>query len=147
MVSLSFFLPSCRHLCRVLCRWVFFAEIFLSTFLATFLATFLSTFLATFFWLFVKFLPDFLSTFCGLFIKNFCGVLCSVCQFEWVSSVSSEASQNGRLCHSYCTRSHTWTSEGVRLPNYIPTLQANPGGRNFQNSIDFNLIFSLREIG
>ena len=25
---------------------------------------------------------------------------------------------------------NTWTSEGVRLPNYIPTLQANPGGRN-----------------
>ena len=25
---------------------------------------------------------------------------------------------------------NTWTSEGVRLPNYIPTLQVNPGGRN-----------------
>ena len=25
---------------------------------------------------------------------------------------------------------NTWTSEVVRLPNYIPTLQANPGGRN-----------------
>ena len=24
---------------------------------------------------------------------------------------------------------NTRTSEGVRLPNYIPTLQANPGGR------------------
>ena len=24
---------------------------------------------------------------------------------------------------------NTWTSEGVRLPNYIPTLQVNPGGR------------------
>ena len=24
----------------------------------------------------------------------------------------------------------TWTSKGVRLPNYIPTLQVNPGGRN-----------------
>ena len=24
---------------------------------------------------------------------------------------------------------NTWTSEGVRLLNYIPTLQVNPGGR------------------
>ena len=25
---------------------------------------------------------------------------------------------------------NTWTSEGVRLPNYIPILQVNHGGRN-----------------
>ena len=25
---------------------------------------------------------------------------------------------------------NTWTSESVRLPNYIPTLQVNHGGRN-----------------
>ena len=24
---------------------------------------------------------------------------------------------------------NTWTSEGVTLPNYITTLQVNPGGR------------------
>ena len=43
-----------------------------------------------------------------------------------------EASQNGCLCHFYCTRSQylDYSSEGVRLPNYIPTLRVNPGGRN-----------------
>ena len=77
----------CRVLCRVFCR-VFFGDFF-----------------DDFFRLFAKFLPTFLSPFGGRFSKDFCGVLCSVCRFERVSSVSSEGSQNGRLCHSYCIRS------------------------------------------
>ena len=61
-------------------------------------------------------------------------------------SVSSEASQNGSLCHSYVLALNTWTTEGVILPNYIPTLQVNPGGRNDIIKIYFCLGLDYTEI-
>ena len=41
---------------------------------------------------------------------------------------------------------NTWTTEGVRLPNYIPTLQANPGGRNDIIESYFRLGLNYTEI-
>lgn len=42
----------------------------------------------------------------------------------------------------------TWTRtcEGVRLPNYIPTLQVHPGGRNDIVESYFRLGFDYTEI-
>ena len=142
------FLFFCRHV--DICVEFYVAEFFLPRFSCRlFWRRFWRLFCRLFWRRFSGFLPSFYQIFCRLFVDFLLKISVEsyAVSYEWVSSVSSEASQNGRLCHSYCTRSHTWTSEGVRLPNYIPTLQANPGGRNFQNSIDFNLIFSLREIG
>ena len=41
---------------------------------------------------------------------------------------------------------NAWTSKGVRLPNYIPTLQANPGGRNDIIKSYFRLALDYTEI-
>ena len=122
------FLPSCRHLCRVLC-WIFcrfFCRLFGDfSWRRLFCRLFVDFFGDFFVDLFGDFFPAFLRSclppFCGLFNKDFCGVLRSVCRFEWVSSVSSEASQNGHLYHSYCIRSQlTWTRESVGFQNIYP---------------------------
>ena len=71
----------------------FFDEVFFAELLTTFLSCFSPTFLGSFCRLFVDFLVTIFVEFYATFVdlKEF--------------SVSSEASQNGCLCHSYCTRS------------------------------------------
>ena len=86
---------------------------------------------------FVAFFSSFLSSFLATFMSSFLSTFLSRVNADIYSSFSStqlfSATLQSKMVVLVVTILLTLKlriGEGVRLPNYIPTLQVNPGGRN-----------------
>ena len=85
---------------------------------------------------FVLFSPTFLGSFCRLFVDflvtifvEFYATFVDLKEFQFLSVSFQKQTKMAVFVILTVLALNTWTSEGVRLLNYIPTLQVYPGGR------------------
>ena len=118
----------------------------MSSFLSGFSSTFLSTFYVDFFVRsFVDFYVDFFVHFCVQFLSRFNADIYSSFSSTRLFSATLQ-SKMVVLVVTILLTLKLRIGEGVRLPNYIPTLQVNPAGRNDIVESYFRLGFDYSEI-